>query len=475
MLTFGIKLAYWVGQLAEGLKNSAFSILLLFYFNQVLDVSGSLCGLALFIATTIDAFTDPMMGTISDNWHSRFGRRHPFMYASALPLAMCFYLLFNPMVSGEFALFLWLLVFTILTRISMTLYHVPHLALGAELTTDFHERTSIAAFRMVFGVTGWLIVAGLGFGVFFSATDEYANGQLNPDAYPPLILITSIGIFLSIMVTSLGTQSLVPHLPKPMPGVANRMLRVFEDLRDALRNHSFRWLVLAFILVSVPGGIALAFGLYVNTFYWELTPAQLPLVLVGQFIATLIGYALSPAVGRRWDKKTILIGGIGVWAVMTASPYLLRFCGLFPAPGTTDSLVTLMCFAFVAGAGIAQLIVAVSSMMADVADEHELDTGRRNEGVFFGAFAFSHKAAGGLGSGIGGVLLDVIAWPTGEHIKTTLDIPTDTLIQLAIIGGPMVSLFFVPFYFCIRKYNIDQRRHQEIRDGLERMSSVRQG
>ncbi len=67
MLTFGVKLAYWVGQLAEGLMNSAFSILLLFYFNQVLGVSGSLCGLALFIATIIDAVTDPMMGTISDN------------------------------------------------------------------------------------------------------------------------------------------------------------------------------------------------------------------------------------------------------------------------------------------------------------------------------------------------------------------------------------------------------------------------
>ena len=168
MLTFGVKLAYWIGQLAEGLKNSAFSILLLFYFNQVLGVSGTLCGLALFIATLIDAVTDPMMGTISDNWKSKLGRRHPFMYASALPLAISFYCLFNPMVTGEFHLFLWLLTFTVLTRISMTLYHVPHLALGAELTSDFDERTTIVAYRMVFGISGWLIVAGLGFGYFFA-------------------------------------------------------------------------------------------------------------------------------------------------------------------------------------------------------------------------------------------------------------------------------------------------------------------
>jgi GPH family glycoside/pentoside/hexuronide:cation symporter len=462
MLTFGVKLAYWIGQLAEGLKNSSFSILLLFYFNQVMGVSGTLCGLALFIATLVDAVTDPMMGTISDNWHSKLGRRHPFMYASALPLAVCFYFLFNPMVTGEFSLFLWLLTFTVLTRISMTLYHVPHLALGAELTSDFDERTSIVAYRMVFGVSGWLLVAGLGFGYFFAATDEYANGQLNPDAYPTFILIISIGIFLSIMVTSFGTRSLIPHLPGPVPGADSRALQVFEDLQQALRNRSFRALVLAFIMVSVPVGIAAALGLYVNTFYWELTPSQLPLVLLAQFIATLIGYVVSPAVGRRWDKKPVLIGGVSIWALATASPYLLRFTGLFPDVPSATSLALLIGFAFIAGTGIAQLIVAISSMMADVADEHRLDTGKRNEGVFFGAFAFTNKAAGGLGSGIGGVLLDVIAWPTGENIKTAQDIPTDTLFQLAVIGGPMVALSFFPFYYAIRAYSLDRKRHAEI-------------
>ena len=467
MLTFGVKLAYWIGQLAEGLKNSAFSILLLFYFNQVLGVSGTLCGLALFIATLIDAVTDPMMGTISDNWKSKLGRRHPFMYASALPLAISFYCLFNPMVTGEFHLFLWLLTFTVLTRISMTLYHVPHLALGAELTSDFDERTTIVAYRMVFGISGWLIVAGLGFGYFFAATDEYANGQLNPAAYPTFTLILSIGMFLSIMVTSYGTRSLIPHLPGPVPGSDSKIFQVFEDLQQALRNQSFRALVLAFIMVSVPVGIAAALGLYVNTFYWELAPSQLPLVLLSQFIATLIGYVLSPLIGKRWDKKVVLIAGVSLWAMATAAPYLLRFAGLFPDVPTMGSLALLIFFAFVAGTGIAQLIVAISSMMADVADEHRLVTGKRNEGVFFGAFAFTNKAAGGLGSGIGGVLLDVISWPRGDHIKTAQDIPGDTLLQLAVIGGPMVALSFIPFYYAIRAYNLDRKRHAEILEALK--------
>ena len=133
--------------------NSAFAILLFFYFNQVLGLSGTLCGLALLIATSIDAITDPVMGTISDNWRSSLGRRHPFMYASALPLAISFYFLFAPAFDSGNALFVWLTGFAILTRMSMTLFHVPHMAFGAELSDDFDRRTNLVAYRMLFGVS----------------------------------------------------------------------------------------------------------------------------------------------------------------------------------------------------------------------------------------------------------------------------------------------------------------------------------
>lgn len=95
-LTLNTKFAYGFGQLAEGLKNSALGTFVLFYYNQVLGLPGTLAGLALAIALVFDAFTDPLAGSISDNWRGRYGRRHPFMYASAVPLAIAFYLLFSP-------------------------------------------------------------------------------------------------------------------------------------------------------------------------------------------------------------------------------------------------------------------------------------------------------------------------------------------------------------------------------------------
>ena len=165
------KLTYGFGSVAYGIKDNGFATFLLFYYNQILGLSGDLAGLAIFIALVFDAVTDPIAGSVSDRWRSPMGRRHPFMYASALPLAISFVFLFMPMVSiesaGQMGLFAWMAVFTVLTRASMTLYHVPHMALGAELSEDYDERTVLVAVRHFFGAVGFLATYVIGFGYFF--------------------------------------------------------------------------------------------------------------------------------------------------------------------------------------------------------------------------------------------------------------------------------------------------------------------
>ena len=106
-LSFSTRCFYGLGSVSEGIKNTAFSAFLLFYYNQVLGLPGTLSGLAILLALVVDAVTDPLVGSISDNFHSRWGRRHPFMYIAALPMAVCFFLLFNPPASlGQTELFL---------------------------------------------------------------------------------------------------------------------------------------------------------------------------------------------------------------------------------------------------------------------------------------------------------------------------------------------------------------------------------
>ena len=189
-LNAAVKLNFGVGQVAEGVKTCSFSTFLLFYYNQVLGLSGDLAGAAIALALIFDAVTDPIAGSVSDRWRGPRGRRHPFMYASAAPLGVSFFLLFAPWVRvdevGQSGLFAWMLLATILTRASMTLYHVPHMALGAELSEDYDERTLLVAIRHFFGAVGYILVYALGFGVFLRLLVGVSKRADQPCGLPAL-------------------------------------------------------------------------------------------------------------------------------------------------------------------------------------------------------------------------------------------------------------------------------------------------
>ncbi len=208
-LTFNVKLAYGVGQLAEGLKNGAMNTFVVFYYSQVLGMSGTMAGLAVGTALLIDAITDPLAGSLSDHWRSKWGRRHPFMLVSMVPLAICFFLLFAPPVRGEWALFAWLVVFTNLTRTAMTFYHVAHLALGAEMTTDFSGRVSLVGFRMFFNIFGGFAATMIGFQFFFAPSADYPVGQLDPAAYAPFAATLGALMLVSIFWSAWGTRQFI--------------------------------------------------------------------------------------------------------------------------------------------------------------------------------------------------------------------------------------------------------------------------
>ena len=207
------RFAFGLGQVAEGLKNFGFNLFVLFYYNSVLGLPGSLCGLAIGIALIFDAVSDPVMGSISDNHRSKWGRRHPFMVAAALPLALSFFGLFAPPAGlGSTGLFLWLTSFAVVTRLMMTVYHVPHIALGAELTANFGERTRIVATRQIFGYIAAFVMAAVGFGYFFS--DE-RGGRMNPEAYAPFALFMSAVMVLTILASAWWTRDQIPFLFYP--------------------------------------------------------------------------------------------------------------------------------------------------------------------------------------------------------------------------------------------------------------------
>jgi GPH family glycoside/pentoside/hexuronide:cation symporter len=124
-----LKFIYGIGAAAESIIGVAFNAFNFFFYTNIMGVPGTLAGLAITIALFFDAVTDPLVGSLSDRWRAKLGRRHPFMLAAPLPVMLCLFFIYSPPESLEsFGLFLWLTVLTVLMRSSMTLFHVPHLA-----------------------------------------------------------------------------------------------------------------------------------------------------------------------------------------------------------------------------------------------------------------------------------------------------------------------------------------------------------
>ncbi len=479
-LTFNTKFAYGVGQLAEGLKNSALGTFVLFYYNQVLGLPGTLAGLALAIALLFDAFTDPLAGSISDNWRGKNGRRHPFMYASAVPLAIFFYLLFSPPEGlSEIGLFLWLTVTVLLTRGAMTLYHVPHIALGAELSTDYHERSQVVSYRYVFGFVGFFISYGLGFAWFFRDTPEFPNGQFNAGAYEPYAISLAVLMAITIIWSGAGTHHRIPYLPKATGehvklSIAGVVVRMFGEIWGAMNNRSFAWLFAGAMVIFVMVGVDGALNLYLFEYFWELNSREKLFVLLIYPIGIIIGSIISPMTHRHINKRNGVILGAAGWSIIQIVPILFRFKGWLPENGTNELVMVLVSMKFIQGIAAAQSLVSFNSMLADIADEHELKTGKRQEGIFFAAASFATKATSGVGSFFAGVGLDLIDWPRGAHIQSAADIPPETLAWLGLLYGPIIAgcaVFNVLFNL---QCKMTRQDHQNIMRELDALRLERQ-
>ncbi len=462
------KFAYGIGQFAEGLKNSGMGTFVLFYYVQVLGVEAYLAGLAVFIALLFDALTDPLAGSLSDNWHSRWGRRHPFMYASAVPLALFFYLLFEPPTAylGEAGLVVWMTLTMIGTRAAMTLYHVPHIALGAELSEDYSERTAIVAFRQFFGTFGAMAAAGIGFWWFFADTPEFANGQLNAAAYGPFALCLGALMVVTIVWSAWGTRDRVPYLPRggdtTRPSVGGALRRMFRELREALSNRSFAWLFAGVLIVFVMVGVNGALDVYMFIYFWEVDSSMRGLLSMPAPLGIMAGALLTPWLHARFEKKAGVVWGTAWWAACQVIPVMLRLAGAFPENDSPALVPLLFLIKFLQGVGVVQALVSFGSMIADVVDEHELATGRRQEGIFFGAVSFSGKATSGLGNLFAGIGLSVIGWPSGDRIASAGDVPAGTVVELGVLYGPGVASLAVISVWCYSHYRISRARHREI-------------
>ena len=465
-LKLASKLSYGVGQLSDGVKQSAFTTFLFFYYNQVLGLPGSLAGLAALLALMVDAITDPMVGKMSDRFNSRWGRRHPFMLAGAIPFGLAMVALFSPPGGlGEMGLFYWMLGGAITVRLMLTLFFVPHLSLGAELVTDYHGRTSLIGYRVFFTYAGILITSVIGFSVFFPPSEAYSNGMLNRASYPNFGMFCGVLGTAAMLVSVFGTRKAIPNLSKPVHiGPEGHALLAFVDVFRTLKLHSFRVLFGSVLVFNTLAGITQTLLVYVATYVFEFQPEHLAGLASSVLVGILFASGVAQALSRRFDKKAALATCVIMGGVFAFSPQILYFGGFLGQMSTTTKFVLIFSVNGISQVFFIAYIILMDSMLSDSIDEHELHSGKREEGLFFAARSFATKASYGLGSFFAGIGLDVIHFP---RAATPENVPADAVLNLAIFSGPVMLILFVATVVISNRYPMTADRHREIMAGIQ--------
>ena len=549
-LSFSTKSFYGFGSISFGIKNNGFSYFVLFVYVFVFELPAWMAGLALNLILVADAITDPLVGYYSDRLRSKWGRRHPFMYAAAIPVTLSFYFLWSPPDSlTNLQLFFYLLICATIIRVFITFYEIPSIALGPELTANYVERTSLMSYRYFFGWFGGLTTYNLVWWYYAPKyeTEIYTSGRFNPELWPEWGLVAALLILLGIVVTSLGTHKHIPNLIEPPIKKKKEIPEGFSDIsifnRQALTfnfqlptltlnfqsvllysfkfslyvvsfwifgntlrilgfivaslfptwieplqqteffikslakevietltiNRSYKFLFFCGLLVSVAGGIEAAFAVIFDSYFWELDDDEMLIRGTSIYLAPIIAILLAPMFSDKFGKKQTVLS---IWAfqiIFAALPFALRYLdltygtSLFP---TNDSsyLLPVLCIHVVINVAAGIIVFStMGSMIMDLVEDIQLETGRREEGILFSARTFADKAVSGFGLTLAGVILTFIAFPDNTQIREIYNgtVPSEILADLALWYVPICIVAFGSALIMVRGYTLSRNKHEE--------------
>jgi len=458
------KVLFASGAFQEGTVAAGGMVTVLFY-NQILGVAPSLCGTAFLIASIIDGISDPLVGAVSDRFRSRWGRRHPLMLCSALPLAIAFYFLYQPLQGlSETGYFIWMTAFLVLMRLAITFYNIPHDALGAELTDDYTERTSIFGYNAVAVSFTAIVMALVVYLLIFPSTPEYQNGLLNESRYFVLAGLGAVIIAISVIVCTVGTMDQIPYIHNVDVSQKINYRAYFRELGTLLRNPSYISACLSLLTIFSGLGILGVVGTYAYIYVYGLSTEQLTIAGFAKLPGVLTALPLLALLSRWMDKKQTLILSTAVTCILISLPHLLKMADWFPSNDSPYLLVGLFLPLFIGYMIFPVSAIIIDSQLVDVADEHEYHTGARAEGIIFSVRSFWIKATSGIGGFIAGFGLEYIGFPKNAEVG---GLEPETLMGLLFMNGPVYLGLYALAIFFMTFYRIDKNRHAEILAELE--------
>lgn len=443
------KLGYGIGVLSYGIPFQLVSAFLLFYSTAVLGISGTLTGTILSISIIWDAFTDPVMGYISDQTRNDilFGRRLFYVFLGAIGIAVVNYFLWNidPQMS-QLAKTLCIGINLLLLKSFSTVFTTPYLALGSELSSDYNERTSIQSFRTAFFFLGFMFPTILGMAIFFRPTPEYANGQLNPESYSSLAIATSVIVLVCAAICIFTTRN-NSNNTKIVKTKKSTFVNMIKATYNALKCGDFRNIALGLLFINMAMGIVGAIGMHVFTYTFGFDNGQIAVIFGTLFGVAIIAQPIWVAIANKFEKRAALKTCL---YINIAVSFLFIFFILINEWVSTHYLCTIP-LAFLIGFSMGGSISLPYAMISDTIDKDAYYTGIRKEGVFYGCATFMFKLSQSLSVMFVGTLLDVIKFDS--KIVQTQDI----YLKLGLILPVGFLICFIFALFFVKKYTLNRQ------------------
>ncbi len=408
------------------------------FYTDTLLLAPAFIGWTFLIGRFWDGFTDPVMGYLSDRTKSRMGRRRPYFLVSAIPVAIAYYYLWTPPEGlKDWGLFLYVTAAYLTTYTFWTIFSIPHSSLGAEMTMDYHERTVLTGVREGLGVLGTLagtVAPPLFIAVLASRQKGYSSMAAATG------ILTAVLIFICFFSVSEN-----PEFQKRTP------IALREGLRILYRNRPFRTLVLVFVIALMGNAFVPILTMYIAHYVVKVPERIAQIVIVSYLMMAAISIVFWTRVSRRIGKKE-------AWGYALVLSSVVFAASTYYHEGTW---VVWIFLAGLAGFGYGATFALAYSMMADVIDLDELETGRRREGAYFGVWFFLEKGALGLTAFIGLQTLDLMGYvPNVEQ-------PLQVFWAMKFLYSILPAICFGACYFLLRRYPITQEEHARIRAEIE--------
>lgn len=461
------KIAYGMGQGMSSVKDMLFHFFFLFFFTNLLGVSEFLVVIAATIALIVDAISDPLMGQITDNYRSKkWGRRHIFMLYSIVPTGLFLTLLFSPPADmGTVGIFLWMTMFSILVRLALTAFRVPYYSLGAELSDNYNERTNIVSVREVFNGLFNISVFVIGFTIFLPDSPQFEDGMMNRDGYAPLALTMAIIGCLGAFVATFGTKHKISDITNYQDDERQPWTMVFGEIAKAAKLKSFRVVTWSYSAMAVLYGIGSALSLYYGVYLWQFSQDAKALISLLPVLVLIPATLSASILAAKLDKREAALIFSTIFLLGSIVPYGAYLLGLLPNTGDPSLFKIIALFNAFWSFGITGIIILCYSMLADVADEMELETTKRQEGILYSALSFIQKLTFTFGTIFASVALFAISFP--KQMEPS-QVPQETINNLAVIGFGSALVFGILTFVCFLGYPLTRAKVADIQARLKR-------